>query len=75
MQDLAGSERAGRTKTEGHSLAEGSLINLSLSSLTRVVSGLTDEAHPKTHIPYRQDLDSGAWHCSRSNVMGLQSAV
>ncbi|KAL6780629.1 hypothetical protein ACKKBF_B12400 [Auxenochlorella protothecoides x Auxenochlorella symbiontica] len=53
LVDLAGSERAGRTKTEGHSLAEGSLINLSLSSLTRVVSGLTDEAHPKTHIPYR----------------------
>jgi hypothetical protein len=51
MVDLAGSERLSKTKAVGDRLKEAAKINLSLSSLCRVISALTD---PKaTHIPYR----------------------
>lgn len=51
LVDLAGSERQSKTGTTGDRLKEAAKINLSLTSLSLVISALTD---PKaTHVPYR----------------------
>jgi kinesin family protein 3/17 len=51
LVDLAGSERQSKTGTTGSVLKEASQINLSLTSLSLVISCLTDKT--ATHIPYR----------------------
>lgn len=55
--DLAGSERADSTGATGERLKEGSMINLSLSSLGNVISALaanSDESNKKkVRVPYR----------------------
>lgn len=48
--DLAGSERAKRTKAEGQRLKEGININKGLLALGNVISALSEG---KSHIPYR----------------------
>ena len=52
-QDLAGSERQDKTGAVGQTLTEGSLINKSLSTLSNVISALTDAKGGKAHVPYR----------------------
>uniref|UniRef100_A0A7E4VXP5 Kinesin-like protein n=1 Tax=Panagrellus redivivus TaxID=6233 RepID=A0A7E4VXP5_PANRE len=52
LVDLAGSERQSKTGATGERLKEASKINLSLSTLGRVISALVDK-NGKTHIPYR----------------------
>lgn len=49
--DLAGSERAKRTKAEGERLREGININRGLLALGNVISALTEEK--RGHVPYR----------------------
>jgi len=51
MIDLAGSERQGDTGTRGARLKEGAQINLSLSSLGKVINAL---ARQHAYIPYRE---------------------
>ncbi|KAF5839516.1 P-loop containing nucleoside triphosphate hydrolase protein [Dunaliella salina] len=62
LVDLAGSERAGKTGAAGTQLAEGALINKSLSSLANVINALTDSAGSSAapnaaaaarHVPFR----------------------
>lgn len=48
--DLAGSERAKRTKAEGQRLREGININRGLLALSNVISALSEG---KSHVPYR----------------------
>lgn len=50
-QDLAGSERTDRTKTEGAGMTEGALINQSLTALGRVVQSLSGA--PGAYVPFR----------------------
>ena len=57
LVDLAGSERTSKSgvevaKVEGKRLDEAKYINLSLTSLGKVIHALTDIR--KTHIPYRE---------------------
>ena len=52
--DLAGSERAKSTKTEGQRLKEASCINKSLSALGNVINSLVDISEGKArHVHYR----------------------
>lgn len=51
LVDLAGSEKVGKTGAEGKLLDEAKKINLSLATLGKVISALTDGK--STHIPYR----------------------
>eukprot|EP00201_Polytomella_parva_P015646 CAMPEP_0175057240 /NCGR_PEP_ID=MMETSP0052_2-20121109/11147_1 /TAXON_ID=51329 ORGANISM="Polytomella parva, Strain SAG 63-3" /NCGR_SAMPLE_ID=MMETSP0052_2 /ASSEMBLY_ACC=CAM_ASM_000194 /LENGTH=821 /DNA_ID=CAMNT_0016322417 /DNA_START=365 /DNA_END=2830 /DNA_ORIENTATION=+ len=53
MADLAGSERSGKTQAQGQTLAEGALINKSLSCLANVIFALTDPAKRRQHVPFR----------------------
>ena len=53
LVDLAGSERVRVTGATGKRLEECKKINQSLSSLGNVISALTDQKQPKSHIPYR----------------------
>ncbi|XP_068667973.1 kinesin-like protein KIN-14C isoform X2 [Aristolochia californica] len=49
--DLAGSERVSKSGSVGDQLDEAKAINLSLTTLKKVISSLTKKA---THIPYRE---------------------
>ncbi|XP_063800487.1 kinesin-like protein KIF18A [Pseudophryne corroboree] len=51
--DLAGSERASATNTQGARLREGTNINRSLLALGNVINALADPKTKKQHIPYR----------------------
>uniref|UniRef100_A0A0R3RXP2 Kinesin-like protein n=1 Tax=Elaeophora elaphi TaxID=1147741 RepID=A0A0R3RXP2_9BILA len=51
LVDLAGSERQAKSGTSGNRLKEAARINLSLSSLSNVISALVDSK--TVHIPYR----------------------
>ncbi|KAA0165709.1 hypothetical protein FNF27_06629 [Cafeteria roenbergensis] len=51
LVDLAGSERQSKTKATGARLKEGIKINLSLTALGNVISGLVESS--QKHIPYR----------------------
>ena len=54
--DLSGSERVGKSEATGERLKEGSNINLSLTTLGRVISILADKSVGKNvnaHVPYR----------------------
>ncbi|KAL6764456.1 P-loop containing nucleoside triphosphate hydrolase protein [Haematococcus lacustris] len=53
LVDLAGSERASKTGAAGSTLAEGALINKSLSCLANVIYALTDASAAARHVPYR----------------------
>jgi hypothetical protein len=55
LLDLAGSERAKRTKATGRRLQEGININLGLLALGNVISALGDEEKRRrgVHVPYR----------------------
>eukprot|EP00300_Choanocystis_sp_HF-7_P030063 c38815_g1_i1.p1 GENE.c38815_g1_i1~~c38815_g1_i1.p1 ORF type:complete len:1260 (+),score=236.66 c38815_g1_i1:326-3781(+) len=56
LVDLAGSERLDKTGATGEVLKQGTLINLSLTVLSQVISGLSKLADPTTKpqpIPYR----------------------
>lgn len=48
--DLAGSERVKESQVEGQNFKEAASINTSLSTLSKVMTALADNA---THIPYR----------------------
>jgi kinesin family protein 5 len=52
LVDLAGSEKISKTGAEGKVLDEAKKINLSLTSLGKVIKALT-EAKGSQHIPYR----------------------
>ena len=52
LVDLAGSENLAKTGAVGSRMKEGNSINLSLSTLSRVIFALTDEKI--NHIPYRE---------------------
>lgn len=55
LVDLAGSERADKTGATGNTLKEGSQINLSLTVLAQVISGLSKSAGgAKANVPYRE---------------------
>lgn len=51
--DLAGSERASATNTNGARFREGANINRSLLALGNVINALADPKNKKQHIPYR----------------------
>ena len=53
LVDLAGSERAKQTGTAGQGLKESQNINLSLLTLGKVISTLS-EGKPNLHVPYRE---------------------
>ena len=52
LVDLAGSEKTGKTGASGNLLDEAKSINLSLTTLGRVIVALTDRSI--SHIPYRE---------------------
>eukprot|EP00300_Choanocystis_sp_HF-7_P021741 c20836_g1_i1.p1 GENE.c20836_g1_i1~~c20836_g1_i1.p1 ORF type:complete len:720 (+),score=153.56 c20836_g1_i1:78-2237(+) len=55
LVDLAGSERIEKTNATGEVLKQGTLINLSLTVLAQVISGLSKMAEGgNTVVPYRQ---------------------
>ncbi|CUF74925.1 kinesin, putative [Bodo saltans] len=60
LVDLAGSERTGLTGAEGQRFTEATKINLSLTTLGRVIDCLADQSTGKangfTHCPYRESL-------------------
>ena len=49
--DLAGSEKVGKTGASGQTLEEAKTINKSLTTLSLVISKLTDDK--SSHINYR----------------------
>ncbi|CAM4576542.1 kinesin-like protein KIF18A [Caretta caretta] len=51
--DLAGSERASATNSQGARFREGTNINRSLLALGNVINALADPKSKKQHIPYR----------------------
>lgn len=53
LVDLAGSEKVSKTNAIGTTLEEAKKINLSLSSLGKVINALTQKDKKRTHIPYR----------------------
>lgn len=59
LVDLAGSERLDSTKAKGVRMKEGTMINLSLSTLGDVIKALSQKSNtgnsPK-HIPYRNSI-------------------
>eukprot|EP01060_Flectonema_neradi_P033576 TRINITY_DN5672_c0_g1_i1.p1 TRINITY_DN5672_c0_g1~~TRINITY_DN5672_c0_g1_i1.p1 ORF type:complete len:977 (+),score=259.77 TRINITY_DN5672_c0_g1_i1:46-2976(+) len=61
LVDLAGSEKVKMSKAEGQTLTEATKINLSLSTLRRVIDVLIDNSNrkkgqPKQLPPYRESL-------------------
>ena len=50
--DLAGSEKITKTGAEGQTVEEAKKIDLSLTTLGKVITALTDKKI--THIPYRE---------------------
>ncbi len=50
LQDLAGSERQGKTLAQGATLQEGQAINKSLLVLSTVINALSEG---RAHVPYR----------------------
>lgn len=52
MVDLAGSEKIEKTQAVGQTLEEAKMINLSLTTLGKVITSLTDKK--STHVPYRE---------------------
>lgn len=52
LVDLAGSEKISKTGAVGSTLEEAKSINLSLTTLSKVISALTDKK--SAHIPYRE---------------------
>ncbi len=52
LVDLAGSEKISKTGAEGKVLDEAKKINLSLTTLGKVIKALT-EGKGAQHIPYR----------------------
>ncbi|KAJ9437032.1 Kinesin-related protein 1 [Diplonema papillatum] len=56
--DLAGSERQKMSKSEGQTLTEATKINLSLSTLRRVIDSLIEQTSTKkkVFVPYRESL-------------------
>ena len=52
LVDLAGSEKTSKTLAEGQTLEEAKKINLSLTTLGRVISSLTETGHKI--IPFRE---------------------
>lgn len=57
LVDLAGSERLSKTGAEGSVMKEGQNINLSLSTLGRVITALVEKStKPNTPVPYRESM-------------------
>ena len=52
LVDLAGSEKIAKTGAVGSTLEEAKSINLSLTTLSKVISALTDRK--ASHVPYRE---------------------
>ena len=64
LVDLAGSERLYKSEAEGERMKEGTNINLSLTTLGKVLNSL---AARSSHIPYR---DSKLTHLLKSSIGG-----
>lgn len=62
--DLAGSERLSKSEAEGERLKEATNINLSLTTLGKVLNSLSAKC---THVPYR---DSKLTHLLKSSIGG-----
>lgn len=71
LVDLAGSERVRVTGATGKRLEECKKINQSLSCLGNVISALTDQKQPKSHIPYR-DSKVAAHQALRPRAVPVQ---
>ena len=52
LVDLAGSEKIEKTQAVGQTLEEAKMINLSITTLGKVITSLTDKK--STHVPYRE---------------------
>merc|ERR1712232_975117 len=70
LVDLAGSERAGRTQATGERLKEGANINMSLSTLARVISELAKGRGARA--PFR---DSKLTHFLKESLCGNSKTV
>jgi len=64
LVDLAGSERLSKSEAEGDRMKEGLAINLSLTTLGKVLNSLANKA---AHVPYR---DSKLTHLLKSSIGG-----
>ncbi len=64
LVDLAGSERLSKSEAEGERLKEATNINLSLTTLGKVLNSLAAKC---THIPYR---DSKLTHLLKASIGG-----
>lgn len=53
LVDLAGSENVKHTEAKGERLEEAKKINLSLSTLSRVISALANKTSETGHVAYR----------------------
>ena len=53
LVDLAGSEKISKTGAEGKVLDEAKKINLSLTTLGKVIKALTEGGKGNQHVPYR----------------------
>ena len=76
LVDLAGSERADRTGATGKTLKEGSNINQSLTTLGKVINGLSEgvgkDGQFKKHVPFR---DSALTWLLKENLCGNSKTI
>lgn len=67
LVDLAGSERASKSEIEGAQLSEVNYINLSLTTLGRIIDILSDKKTSNAFVPFR---DSKLTHILKDSLRG-----